>query len=558
MLIPISACVALAALSLLLPSEPSYDPWAWLVWGREIAHLELDTEGGPSWKPLPVALLALVTPLGDDLPVVIWVAIARAGALLAMVLAYRLAARLAGGSAPLRAVAGATAAAFLFLTPDWFQLAAHASEAPLAVALMLWGVERHLDGRRGHALALGALVCLKRPELFPFLALYGLWLAWIEPGRRRTVAALLVAIPLAWVVPEWIGSGDPLDGGSQARSEPYWSLSHAERPWLRALERVHNHAGLPVEVLAAVALVSAAALRRRGAHATALRRRADQAPALTRRAAHAQAVPALAAAAALEAALFVGMTQAGFSGNPRYVLPALTVLCVLAGVGAARTAQAAAGAGRAAIRRLSHPGVPYEHQSATVERCGARPRVSTGLSGAVRPQRGAALPRLPGLSEAAAGIAVVALLATPLIEHRVGRLEFEAREVGRRMELQRDLARAVDAAGGPEALRALGSATTNRALHSRLAWELGHPIQDVERGYGHRVVLRTSEEALAGNVLVWGTAGRRQLLGRAGSFDVYRRIGISYRLIGVSHRLFTSPLQGFDIRLPVGGNAGTG
>ena len=54
----IAGCLALAALSLLLPSEPSYDPWAWIVWGREIAFLELDTTGGPSWKPLPVAVHA--------------------------------------------------------------------------------------------------------------------------------------------------------------------------------------------------------------------------------------------------------------------------------------------------------------------------------------------------------------------------------------------------------------------------------------------------------------------------------------------------------------------
>src|ERR687895_411768 len=260
MLIPISACVGLAALSLLLPSEPSYDPWAWLVWGREIVHLELDTEGGPSWKPLPVALLAVVAPLGGDLPVALWVVIARAGAL-------------------------------------------------LAVALMLWAVERHLDGRRGHALALGALVCLLRPELFPFLAAYVLWLAWIEPGRRRVVAALLLAIPLAWVVPEWIGSGDPLDGGSQARSEPYWSLSHAERPWLRALERVHNHAGIAVELLALAAVAIALARRR-------------------------LPVVLLGAAALAEIALFVAMTQAGFSGNPRYALPGLALAAVLAGAGA--------------------------------------------------------------------------------------------------------------------------------------------------------------------------------------------------------------------------------
>ena len=50
------AVVALliGALSLLIPSTPSYDPWAWIVWGREIVHLKLHTTGGPSWKPLPM------------------------------------------------------------------------------------------------------------------------------------------------------------------------------------------------------------------------------------------------------------------------------------------------------------------------------------------------------------------------------------------------------------------------------------------------------------------------------------------------------------------------
>jgi hypothetical protein len=475
MLIPIAACIGLGALSLLLPSEPSYDPWAWFVWGREIAHLELDTDGGPSWKPLPVLLLAFVSPLGDDLTAGVWIALARAGALLSLVLAYRLAARFAGGPPALRAVAGTTAAVALALTPDWFQFAAHASEAPLAVALMLWAVERHLDGRRGHALALLAVVCLMRPEVFPFLAVYAIWLWRAERGLRVAVTALAVVIPLAWLVPEWIGSGDPLGGGSQARSEPYWSLSLAEHPWLRALERLHNHAGLAVELLALVA-VGAAALRRQ------------------------RAVLVLAAAAAVEGAMFVAMTQAGFSGNPRYALPALAVLCVLAGTGAARTAEAGG-----------------------------------ALAARVTPAA-----RLPG---AALALALVALLVAPLVEGRAGRLEFEAREVGRRMDLQRGLERAIAAAGGPEALRELGSATTNRALHSRLAWELGYPIQDVERGYGHRVVVRTSDERIAGDVLVWGRPRERRTLARAGSFDVYRRIGVSYRL-------FTSTLQGIHITRP--------
>jgi hypothetical protein len=498
MLIPIAACVGLGALSLLLPSEPSYDPWAWFVWGREIAHLELDTAGGPSWKPLPVLLLAVATPFGDDVPVALWIALARAGALLGLVLAYRLAARFAGGPPALRAVAGTTAAVALALTPDWLQFTAHASEAPLAVALMLWAVERHLDRRAGQAMALLAVVSLMRPELFPFLALYAIWLWRTERGLRGVVAALMVAIPLLWVVPEWIGSGDPLDGGSQARSEPYWSLSHAERPWLRALERLHNHAGLAVELLA-LAAVAAAVVRRQ------------------------RAVLVLGAAAAVEGVLFVAMTQAGFSGNPRYALPALAVVCVLAGTGAARAAEA--GGALAA-------------------------RAAAATRGARAPQsaRLAAGPRICG---AALALTLVALLVAPLVGDRAGRLEFEAREVGRRMDLQRDLARVIAAAGGPAALRELGSATTNRALHSRLAWELRYPIQDVERGYGHRVVLRTSDEKIAGDVLVWGRPRERRVLAHAGSFEVYRRIGVRYRL-------FTSPLQGLHIWSRVARRGGAG
>jgi hypothetical protein len=483
MVLPIAACIGLGALSLLLPSEPSYDPWAWFVWSRELANFELDTDGGPSWKPLPVLLLAFAAPLGDEVPVTLWIGLARAGALLGLVLAYRLAARFAGGPPALRAVAGTTAAVALALTPDWFQFTAHASEAPLAVALMLWAVERHLDRRSGQAMALLAVVCLMRPEVFPFLAVYAIWLWRAERGLRGPVAALMVAIPLAWLVPEWIGSGHPLDAGSQARSAPHWSLSLADRPWLRALERLHNHAGLAVELLAAMAVAGAVVRRQR-------------------------AVLVLAAAAAVEAALFVAMTQAGFSGNPRYALPALAVVCVLAGTGAARTAEA----------------------------------------GATLAERFPALPRLSG---AALALTLVALLAAPLVEGRAGRLEFEGREVGGRMDLHRDLARAIAAAGGAEALRELGSATTNRALHTRLAWELRYPIQHVERGYGHRVVLRTSDERIAGDVLVWGRPAERRTLARTGSFDVYRRIGVSYRL-------FTSPLQGIHIRSRVAGTRGSG
>jgi hypothetical protein len=476
----IAACVALAGLTLLLPSEPSYDPMAWLVWGRELATFQLDTAGGPSWKPLPVLFTTLIAPaykIDHGLPPALWMVVARAGALLAMALAFRLAARLSGGGVA-GALAGLVAALALLLTPDWFQFAAHGSEAPLAVALMFWAIERHLDGQRSHALILGALTCLLRPELVPFLGVYGLW-AWVrEPRLRPLLAGIGVVLPLAWLVPEWIGAGNPLDAGKQAASEPIWSLSHAERPWLRALERVHNHAELPVELLALVAVASAL-----------VRRRA--------------VVLALAAAALAEVVLYVAMTQAGFSGNPRYVVPALAVGAVLAGVGAGELARLLA----------------------------LRPTVAWRLAGA-----GAAL-------------AAVAVLSSALVDERVGRLEYEAREVGRRMQVHSDLAEAVRRAGGPGAVLASGTATSNRSLHTRLAWELEVPMDAVEGMAGHSVIFRSSRDMLVGRVFMSGRAKRRVTLVRVGSIRVYRREGLSFPIARREwHPVgdpFTSLLQGF-------------
>ena len=55
-----AGALLIGALSLLIPSTPSYDPWAWIVWGREIVHLNLQTTGGPTWKPLPVIFTIVV------------------------------------------------------------------------------------------------------------------------------------------------------------------------------------------------------------------------------------------------------------------------------------------------------------------------------------------------------------------------------------------------------------------------------------------------------------------------------------------------------------------
>jgi hypothetical protein len=114
-----------------------------------------------------------------------------------------------------------------------------------------------------------------------------------------------------------------------------------------------------------------------------------------------------------------------------------------------------------------------------------------------------------GLASAtgAAAIAVaIALAAAPWVDRRVDQMDFEAREVRERMELHRDLARAVDAAGGAGTVTAFGPATANRAFHTRLAWELGMSIRDVELGGGRGLVFRSSRKLIAGPLRVWGGA----------------------------------------------------
>ncbi len=314
MVMPIAICLALGAVSLLLPSEPSYDPWAWMVWGRELAMLDLDTNGGPSFKPLPVLVIAVFSPLSkvnDGIPPAIWLVIARAGGLLALYMAFRLAGRFSGGPRAVRWGAGVLAAVALLLTPLWVRYMAHGNEAPMAIFFLLWGIERHLDGKRNHALILGFLACLLRPEVAPFIGAYGAYLFWKFPEQRKLAIGLAIALPVLWLVPEWIGSGNPLGAGQKATGEPPWSLSLRDKPWLAALERAHGLIGLALEIGVIAALVLAIKDRDK--------------PVLW-----------LTGAAAAWVGLIVLMTQLGFSGNSRYFLVPLAIACVVGAAGAGR------------------------------------------------------------------------------------------------------------------------------------------------------------------------------------------------------------------------------
>jgi hypothetical protein len=297
------ACVGLAALSLLGPSEPTYDPWAWIIWGREITELDLNTVNGPSWKPLPVLFTTPFALLGDDAAPSLWLVVARAGGLLAIAMAYRLAARLAG------APAGLIAAASLLLADEFIRNFARGNSEGLLVALCLWAVERHLDGRRADAFVLGFGAALLRPEVWPFWFLYGVWVAWGEPRRRPLVLACFALNAALWLGPEWVGSGEPLRAASRARQPNPDSAAFASRPFVEVFHRSSSILSVPALLGALVAL----------------------APSIRRRRWDLRLSLAVVAAVLMVAVAL--MTEAGFAGNLRYVALPAALVCVLAGVG---------------------------------------------------------------------------------------------------------------------------------------------------------------------------------------------------------------------------------
>ena len=314
------ACFALAALSAaILPTVPSYDPWAWIVWGKEVfdPHLSFSTGGGPSWKPLPVVFTSVYGLFGAAAPT-LWVITARAGGLLALVAAYRLGSRLVRGvDSPLAGpIAGGVAVLGVLLTQDFFYYMFRGTSEPTLIACSLWAIDRFLERKHAQAYVIVVAAALIRPEAWPFLGIYAVWL-WIkEPRLRWLLVAGVLAVPLGWFVPPWIGSGQPFLAASHAKQ---YNGHLGNHPELEALRRAADLQTVPVLILAVLGV------------ALAWWKDRDR---LTL---------ALFAGAMAWIVLVVAMVADGYPGLERFFLPAAAVLCVLAGVGVARGAVLAGG-----------------------------------------------------------------------------------------------------------------------------------------------------------------------------------------------------------------------
>jgi hypothetical protein len=332
-----AVCVALAALSAaVLPTVPSYDPWAWVVWGREVfdPHLSFAVGGGPSWKPLPVMFTAVFGLFGGAAPT-LWVITARAGGLLGLAGGFRLARRLAGPRG-WGAVAGVLAVVAIVLTQDWGYYMFRGTSEPILIATSVWALEESLEGRHVPALLLAVATSLMRPEAWPFLAVYAVWLWLRRPRLRILTAASVLAVPFFWFVPAWIGSGQPFLAAVHAQE---YNGHLGSNRFLTVLGRGADLQVLPalIGAVIAVALAGAGLVRRRGS--------------MNPRSALASRDGVTVALGAFTGAwwvVVVGMTLDGYPGLERFFLPAAATTCVLGGAGFVRVARVAGEAVRSA------------------------------------------------------------------------------------------------------------------------------------------------------------------------------------------------------------------
>lgn len=285
--------------------RPAYDAFGWLVWGRQTLHLDLNTDGAPSWKPLTFLFTLPYALSGANPQMWLWMITSSAAALAGAVFAARIAFRLAG-PCPQRPWAPWVAAAFagfgILGINGYSRLVLIAVSDPMVMTLCLAAIDSHLSGRRRLTFALLVLISLGRPEGWPFAGLYAAWAWRAVPSMRPLTVAGIVLIPIAWfVVPaltshSWFISGD-LALDSQ-------NVIHGNKI-VGVLNRLRGLHDVPMQ-LAALFALSLTAVRRE------------------------RTWMLLAAAAGLWVVIEIAFAYHGWPAVPRYLLEPAAVLVVLA------------------------------------------------------------------------------------------------------------------------------------------------------------------------------------------------------------------------------------
>jgi hypothetical protein len=489
--------LVLAALSLLYPSTPSYDPWGWLLWGREILHLDLNTRGANSFKPLPVLFTLPFALFGKAQPD-LWLVLARAGALFGLAMAFKLAASItiwfgagpAGRRGAARWVAygpailaGVVAAVSLLLSTDFVRDVSLGYSEGMAVGLMLLAIDRHLDDKPRQAFIVGFFPALDRPEIWPFWGLYGLYLWRRDPGARKLVLSLFALVPVLWFGTEYWGSGQFFRGVNHALHPQSGQATYKRCPFCSEMKQASQVVLSRVKLVAGLTALGAAFAVWR-----ALRRRKADLRAAVREQAHRPEgiVLVLAITALLWFIEISTMTQMGFGGNQRYLIMGGALVVVVGGVGWGVAAW----------------------------------KLGELLGRWSRPTGGAA---------AAVAIAAAVFLLLPSwvgVALKAGKLN---RALHYQAALRQDLGAIVQRAGGAKAVLACGKVETENYQVQMVAWYLGVPGIEVSDEMPPAVAMQ------AANVILQtrksGTAGLRPLIPAGvryteitdGAFNLYER-----------------------------------
>lgn len=287
-------------------TRPGYDPYGWLNWGYQTLHLSLDLGGAPSWKPLPY-LFTVPFSLFGQFALWLWmvfsVTVSLSGSIFGARIAYRLVAADSDRRWP-AIVAAVFAGAAVLGIDQYFHLILSVQSDPMIVSLCLAAIDCHLSGHPRWAFWLGILGSLGRPEVWPFIGLYSIWLWRTLPEMRRMVVFGLAVIPLTWFGIPTITNGRPLLAGDLAEKSP--RMLH-ESKIVGTFHRFTALTYLPIQLLALVA-VGVAFVRRN------------------------RTVLLLGAGVVVWMVVEIAFVLHGWPGVPRYMFEPAGVLGVLAGV----------------------------------------------------------------------------------------------------------------------------------------------------------------------------------------------------------------------------------
>ncbi len=521
--------LVLAVLSAIVwPTVPSYDPWSWIDWGRSVTdpHISFYVGDGPSWKPLPFLFTTIYGAIGGSSPT-LWVITARTGGIAGLIGAARLAwllCRRAGLPEWSGAVAGFVAPAGLVLAAPaspWTYYFFRGTSEPLLIGVWVWAIDCLIRRRHMQAFLLVAVEGLMRPEAWPFLLVYGAWLAWRQPSLRPWVLLAWLAQPVGWFGPPWISTGQPFLAATHA-SEYNGGLGTGMSRLTGVLSRGEAIQPLPSLALAIAALLLAlwlgrARLPRLGA------RRVRGAPGVPAGGSSGRLrgsvvavarwfetdgtevpiVVGLAAATIGWWVIVVGMTEDGYPGLERFFLPAAAMICVLSGYG---LAQVGAVAGRI-VRALTGKQALTGAQALRLARVGTLTMVVV--------------------------LAAVLAASTHFVSARWSYALKQEPRAATAVTRIHDLQVAVGKLGGRSALLPCPSSvvTVNHALQTALAWYLGTTLARVQtRLTRPGVAFSGPHDTIDGGFVPIAWAHQKRLLMTVGQWRIYQVWPVGQRL----------------------------